>query len=229
MTDTDAWNEWLEELARQWESGARTEKQARILRAAVEVFAEKGYAAASTSEIAQRAGVAEGTIFRHYKTKKDLLFSIVAPFVAHLIEPFVLRDFYPVLETEYANLEEFLRALLENRIAFAQKHLPLIRILLQEVPFHPDLREQFFNRVASRVLERFSQIVKRYQDKGEIVAWPSLTVIRLAASAMFSYLIVRFLFQPEDWDDEREKEATIRFLLKGLRPEPADGAGAPGP
>lgn len=47
-----------------------TPKQAKILQAAVEIFAEKGYAATSTSEIAKRAGVAEGTIFRHYKTKK---------------------------------------------------------------------------------------------------------------------------------------------------------------
>ncbi|OUM94309.1 MAG: TetR family transcriptional regulator [Thermobacillus sp. ZCTH02-B1] len=224
---TDAWKEWLEELARQYERGARTEKQARILRAAMEVFAEKGYAAASTSEIAQRAGVAEGTIFRHYKSKKDLLFSIVAPFVAHLIEPFVLRDFVPVLEKEYANTEEFLRTLLDNRIAFAQKNLPVIRILLQEVPFHPDLREQFLNRVAPRVLERFIRIVERYQDKGEIVAWPSLTVIRLAASTLFGYLITRFFLQPEGWDDEKEKEATIRFLLKGLQPEPKEEA--PGP
>lgn len=224
---TDAWKEWLVELARQYERGARTEKQARILRAAMEVFAEKGYAAASTSEIAQRAGVAEGTIFRHYKSKKDLLFSIVAPFVAHLIEPFVLCDFVPVLEKEYANTEEFLRTLLDNRIAFAQKNLPVIRILLQEVPFHPDLREQFLNRVAPRVLERFIRIVERYQDKGEIVAWPSLTVIRLAASTLFGYLITRFFLQPEGWDDEKEKEATIRFLLKGLQPEPKEEA--PGP
>ncbi len=47
----------------------------RILEAAVDMFGEKGYASTSTSEIAKRAGVAEGTIFRYYKTKKRFITS----------------------------------------------------------------------------------------------------------------------------------------------------------
>ena len=41
-----------------------------IFNAAVKVFAQKGYSAATTSEIAREANTAEGTIFRYYKTKK---------------------------------------------------------------------------------------------------------------------------------------------------------------
>ena len=48
----------------------RNERQMRILEAAVDMFGEKGYASTSTSEIAKRAGVAEGTIFRYYRRKK---------------------------------------------------------------------------------------------------------------------------------------------------------------
>lgn len=44
--------------------------QQRILDAPVEAFAEQGYSGRATSEIARRAGVAEGTILRHYPTKK---------------------------------------------------------------------------------------------------------------------------------------------------------------
>ncbi len=49
------------------------EKEQRILEAAIAVFSEKGFSAATTSEIAKNAGVAEGTIFRYFKTKKDIL------------------------------------------------------------------------------------------------------------------------------------------------------------
>ena len=41
-----------------------TEKQQKILENAIKMFAEKGYEATSTSEIAKASGVAEGTIFR---------------------------------------------------------------------------------------------------------------------------------------------------------------------
>lgn len=47
-----------------------TKKQIAILEAATDLFAEKGYAGTSTSEIANKAEVAEGTIFKHFKSKK---------------------------------------------------------------------------------------------------------------------------------------------------------------
>lgn len=50
--------------------------RARILAAAVEVFDEHG-TSASTEEVARRAGVAIGTVFRHFPTKDDLLAAIM--------------------------------------------------------------------------------------------------------------------------------------------------------
>ncbi|MFC6084468.1 TetR/AcrR family transcriptional regulator [Sphaerisporangium aureirubrum] len=57
--------------------------RARILAAAEAVFAEKG-ARASTEEVAARAGVAIGTVFRHFPTKKDLLQAIVKDLLERL-------------------------------------------------------------------------------------------------------------------------------------------------
>jgi TetR/AcrR family transcriptional regulator, fatty acid metabolism regulator protein len=51
-------------------------KQGRILKAALQVFADKGYNAATMSEIASVANVAEGTIYTYFENKNDLLFSI---------------------------------------------------------------------------------------------------------------------------------------------------------
>ena len=47
-----------------------------IIQAAIEVFSKKGFQAASISEIAQKAGVAEGSIYQYFKNKEDLFFSI---------------------------------------------------------------------------------------------------------------------------------------------------------
>src|SRR4051794_36703087 len=120
-----------------------TDKQKKIIKAAIDSFSEKGYAATSTSEIAKKAGVAEGTIFRHYKTKKDLLLGIIAPLLAKSIAPFVIKDLDKVLDTKYEHYEDFLRAMIQNRGAFVKNNLPLFKILIQEIPFHPDLKEQF--------------------------------------------------------------------------------------
>lgn len=86
MSQQESMEQWIHEL-NNIDDGKMTQKQFKIIEAAIEVFAEKGYAGSSTSEIAQKAGVAEGTIFRHYKTKKDLLLSIVSPMMSKLIAP----------------------------------------------------------------------------------------------------------------------------------------------
>lgn len=54
-----------------------TEKQEKILNAALALFAEEGYKSTSTSKVAKRAGVSEGLIFRHFTNKEGLLESII--------------------------------------------------------------------------------------------------------------------------------------------------------
>jgi AcrR family transcriptional regulator len=196
-----------------------TEKQKKILTAAIESFAEKGYAATSTSEIAKKAGVAEGTIFRHYKTKKELLLTIVAPMMAKLIAPFVIKDFNKVLNQDYERFEDFVKAMIENRTKFLVSNMQLFRILIQEIPFQPELKEQFKEHIAKKIFERFEKVIAHYQAKGQIIDMPPYSVIRMTASTIFGYVIARYLLVPEaEWDDEAEIERTVQILMHGLSP-----------
>lgn len=219
----DRQERWLEELLRTADDESKmTEKQLRIVNAAIEVFVEKGYSGSSTSEIASKAGVAEGTIFRHYKTKKELLFSIVTPIVAKLVAPFVLKEFYKVLDAPYTTYESFLRAALRNRIDFIQKHLPVLRILLQEIPFHDELREPFKAMVAANVIPRLRNVVERFQAQGALRAdFPPESIIRLTMTNMLGFLLARYFLIPEyAWDDETEIDRTIDFIMHGLSAVP---------
>lgn len=55
-----------------------TEKQERILNAALELFSSAGYTATSTSKVAKHAGVSEGLVFKHFKNKEGLVEAILA-------------------------------------------------------------------------------------------------------------------------------------------------------
>ncbi|WP_432357464.1 TetR/AcrR family transcriptional regulator [Sporosarcina sp. UB5] len=195
-----------------------TEKQKQILIAATEIFAEKGFAATSTNEIAKKAGVAEGTIFRHYKTKKDLLLSIVTPMMVKMIGPIIIKDLNKVLDKEFEHFEDFVRAMIKNRQDFLEKNLKVIRIFLQEIPFHNELREQFIEHVGKKVLSRLVQIIEHYQSKGQIIQLPPPTVIRLAASTIMGYFATKYVIGVK-WNDEEEINQMIHFLKKGLAPE----------
>ncbi|MGC4378099.1 TetR/AcrR family transcriptional regulator [Fictibacillus sp. Mic-4] len=209
--------EWLAEILQVKDEEKLTDKQKKIIAAAIEIFSEKGYSASSTSEIAKRAGVAEGTIFRHYKTKKELLISIVGPMMAKLIAPFIIRDVDKVLKKDFDHFEDFLRAMIENRREFIKNNLPVLKILLQEIPFHPELKELFMEHIAKKLYERFKRVVEHFQKKGELIDMPSNSVIRLTVSSIVGYLLAKYILLPDArWDDEKEIERTIAFIMHGL-------------
>ncbi|MFD0697247.1 TetR/AcrR family transcriptional regulator [Paenibacillus sp. GCM10027628] len=217
MPDTEP---WLSELLRiNDEEEKMTDKQIRIVQAAVEIFSEKGFAGSSTSEIAQKAGVAEGTIFRHYKTKKELLLSIVVPIMTKLIAPFAVKDFTKVLDADYQKVEDFLRAVTLNRMEFARKHFPILKIFLHEIPFHSELKESFKENVAKSVLERAYKVIRHFQAEGQLVELPPATTMRLIASTIIGLILSRFLLVPEsEWNEPQEIEYTIDFIMHGLAP-----------
>lgn len=215
---TEPLEHWMQELIDSYEDTDKmTEKQLKILSAAIEVFSEKGYAASSTNEIAQKAGVAEGTIFRHYKTKKDLLLSIVAPIMAKAIAPFTLRDLTKVLDAPYEQYKDLMRAIMLNRSEFVRKHLPVLKIMLQEVPFHPELRNEMIEKVGTKVYERMIPVIERFQADGQLAPMPPAAAFRHSITTILGFLIARYFIMPElDWNDEADIERTIDLMMYGL-------------
>lgn len=106
-------------------AGEIKDKRARILDAAEKAFADKGFAAATISDIARRAKVAEGTIYEYFTNKQDLLMSIPKDrFQGHIEKlgelfvvkstPRKLRRFIRHHFLLYLTQPEFLRVFLFN-------------------------------------------------------------------------------------------------------------------
>ena len=66
-------------------------RRQQIIQAAIEVFDKKSFQKASIVEIAQKANVAEGTIYQYFKNKEDLFFSIPAQRTEEFCEEFDLH------------------------------------------------------------------------------------------------------------------------------------------
>lgn len=72
-----------------------TDKQEKILNAALELFSNEGYNATSTSKIGKKAGVSEGLIFRHFTNKQGLLDAIIKDAesrIAEVIMPIIAEN-----------------------------------------------------------------------------------------------------------------------------------------
>lgn len=215
----DEVDQWVAELIRLTDEDdvKRTEKQEKIIKAAIDIFSEKGYSATSTSEIAQKAGVAEGTIFRHYKTKKDLLLQLVGPVAAKLVAPFLMRDFARILDKPYERIEDFYRAIARDRLQFARQNIKLLKILIHEIPFQNELQSHVQGLFTQFVYPRVIKVIEHFQGEGQIVEAPPWRLVRTTISLILGLVITHVFLLPDfPVDDEEEINMTIDLLMNGL-------------
>ncbi|PKK97138.1 MAG: TetR/AcrR family transcriptional regulator [Tenericutes bacterium HGW-Tenericutes-3] len=92
-----------------------TEK--KILQAATKLFSEHGYSGVSTKRIAAQAGVNELTIFRHFKSKSNLLQSVIKHFAfeGNIVDK-ISRDITGCIKDDIVIFAEVYYMFLENNI-----------------------------------------------------------------------------------------------------------------
>lgn len=209
---------FLEELKNEDEM---TEKQRNILKAAIKLFATKGYHATSTSEIAKEANVAEGTIFRHYKSKKDILIATVAPIIIKFAAPFILKDVKRIFSmSEDKSFEELVRNLYRNRLELVESNKNHARILIQEAFFHEEIREAMVRVVLVQGRQIITQVIERKIELGEIRPFPVDVIFRVVLIQALGLVLHRYLLAPEQFAElgiEQQIDMTVDILMNGLR------------
>lgn len=193
-----------------------TEKQLNILTAAIELFSEKGYEATSTNEIAKKAKVAEGTIFRYYKTKRDLLFAIPSILSKTSLFEIFINDFNKILNDEHTNFESFLRKLIINRRNFANNTAPILKVIIQEIPFHPELRNKILNTVILPSINKLTLIIDKFKEQGEIIDIPSRSIVNLMAASVFGNLFLHCIAFPELAQTDESIDYLIQYIMNGI-------------
>ncbi|MNM91142.1 hypothetical protein D3C81_1034320 [compost metagenome] len=104
-----------------------------------------------------------------------------------------------------------------NRLNFIRKHLKIIKILLQEIPFQQDLKDAFKQQVGMKVFQRFSEIIEYFKSKGEVIDMPTQSLVRFLASSFIGLFATHFILIPDQpWDEEKEIRDTIQFILNGV-------------
>lgn len=194
-----------------------TSKQIAIIAAAIEVFAAKGYANSSTHEIAVKAGVAEGNIFSKFKNKAGLLQAIIAP-VVDAIFPTQMNTFLAAqLEKEFPTLEDFIRSLVEDRVAFLRSHAQLLKIFLAEIIYNDEIRRQVINNLPKTYWQHVNEAVDAMKQKGLLVDWANQEIIRLMWSTLGgSFMSYLFFDQPLS---AANVERLITGLTNSLKPQ----------
>src|SRR3990170_7672423 len=142
--------------AERWKRRAE-DRPREICAAALEVFAEKGFAAAKLDEIAKRAGVSKGTLYLYFEDKESLFRAVVRDTVAPNIE--AVRA--AVLGTNLP-FDQVVRMFLA-RIAELTTRLPIGAVakkVIGESRNFPELAKVWHDQVAGRALAMLAGLIE---------------------------------------------------------------------
>ncbi|MBM7617536.1 AcrR family transcriptional regulator [Weissella uvarum] len=186
----------------------------KVLQAAVELFSEKGYAGTSTSEIAKLSGMSEATVFKYFKTKHELLESILEPMVEHLV-PSIAQDFVSSVQAHQMSLDDFINFIVHDRYAFFAENQHVIMILLTEFLTNKDFVEKAKTKISPYFENLLAQVEK---IGGDELAVTPVEVIRIVGGQLVMYLMQQFKLMPEaKFDVEHDLDEIVQSSLRAIK------------
>lgn len=195
------------------------QKQVRreaILKAALDVFAEKGYHAAGIADIAERLDAGHGTIYRYFKNKLDIFLTLFEAINADFLR--VAWGTRPDLATTPA---EYIGEMQKFCLDFSQiflREINHIRIFFEEIHADPEIRRRF-EAAQAEFLDTTIRFLTIGRDKGFIRPELHIPSTARLLNAMI-YDIMRAGIQPESASTNLLLLATslIEFFTKGAMP-----------
>ena len=132
----------------------------RILDSAQQLFSRRGYAGTTTRDLAQSAGMAEGTLFRHFENKKAILIAVVTRGWVEL-----LTDLLTALSemSSYKAVDQVLR----GRMLHFHDNSDMLRVCFMEAQFHPELS----HRIQTEIIDKMTDVAEAFfqtaMERGE--------------------------------------------------------------
>jgi AcrR family transcriptional regulator len=185
------------------------ERRAALVRAAIDVFSAKGYHASRVADVAQAAGISQGTVYNYVGSKEDLLYMVCED---HLrgYERIVTSAMAKVTEPR-ERLEALLRATIEAIFSYRKHYI----VMLRELHLVERERRRAFMRLAAEQRKICEDILCEIAQQEGFDVGNSL----ITANVMIflpSFIISR------GWDlrgkvsDEEIADTLVAFMRRGL-------------
>lgn len=195
----------------------RRRKEARpaeIIDAGLKEFALNGLAATRLEDVAKRAGIAKGTIYRYFSSKEDLFVAAIRSRIVLSIE-----GVDAAIERFEGPTDELLKLVLGKIYSefVGTDTSALMRILIAEGNRFPDLIKLYHSEAISKGMSMLKSIVDRGVSRGEFRDGPAIIEPRIIIAPAIMAAIWRATFQAHDpLPIDRFIDAHIDTLLHGL-------------
>jgi AcrR family transcriptional regulator len=121
----------------------QADAKAKILQAALDEFSEKGYHATAIDSIAERAGIAKGTVYRYFRTKEQLF---------NVLKEDTIREFVEAARRDLSREDDVLRiieSVIRMYLGFFEKNSAFFKVIIQE---HKEFGREFSEKFISELI-----------------------------------------------------------------------------
>jgi AcrR family transcriptional regulator len=199
-----------------WREEFRERRRDTILKVAAAVFAEKSYQRATVREIAARVGVAPGTIYLYFKSKRDLLLAIADRLLTETLNR-------QLTELSDGSEEALLGQLLRQRFQLAHENQAFVRALVTAVWTDAEIRERFFAGILGPMFATLEEYVGTRMETGALRPCRTEVVVPAMVGAFFMFGVVRAIIPQGVLPDIRDEEVgvvveeLVQLYLYGLK------------
>jgi AcrR family transcriptional regulator len=194
---------------------SREQRIADLMRIARGVFRARGFDDGVIAEIAASAGVVEGTIYRYFPTKRDLLIE-------------VMEDWYEEMLADYdqhlkgiAGTRNRLRFMIWRHLTVMHEEPVLCRLMMGEVRADADYRRTAVYDLNRRYTQRTIAIIKEGIASGEFRADVPVTIVRDMIYGGIEHHCWAYLRGEGDFSPERAADEIVAIVYRGLAADSA--------
>lgn len=192
----------------------KLEKRSRIIAAARALFADKGFEATTTQEIAQAADVAVGTVFTYAKTKEDLLIQVFHEEMVDLVE----RAYDKARKRR--RLIDQLSEFFQTFVAYHEQDRVLAQILMRQLSYvQSDDQRASVSDLMRGLLRRLAMLLEAAKGREEIASDVPLVAGAEAVFAIYHFRLGMLLNGYVTRDQfNRDLLRQLSILATGLKP-----------
>ena len=187
-----------------------------IMRAARAVFCEKGYGEALTMEIAARAGVVEGSIYRYFDGKRDLLIKVVEEWYRQ-----TLASYDAELRSVHGTRQR-LRFMIWKHLSILRGEPDMCRLVLRELRADPGYRDTVVYELNREYTQRTMDIIEQGIRNGELRADAPRRIVRDLIFGGIEHLTWSYLRHEGDFSPEEAADSITDLVYRGLAGQGAD-------
>lgn len=185
------------------------DRTADILVAARQVISVKGYENVLLADIAQQAGIVEGTIYRYFKNKRDLLVKVAELWFSEQLSQ---DSQLPMIH----GTENKLRHIAARTLSIIKSEPVLSRFMLMELRPDPSYRSTPFFELNRRFVQETLQVCKDAITSGEFRNDVAPSLMRDMLHGCIEHRTWAFLRGEADFSVEETAEGIAEVLYRGM-------------